>query len=202
MDDFDYNADPIITIPVGTMLYTGGRLEDNSTCFRPFYYVGQRGKMNDGKKMYVGMSENEAEGYSTRNNDRGILKVFVVKKELHLRDVSVHFDFFEYEDAINFCQNADGYYIDWSYGSTKPPQVEIFLCDAPMFLEYVKCKKGINGEYSHECFPLCRDDDNTLQEFDNETSKIFQCISRSILDPKHLLSKTYYSKYKKWLKTV
>ena len=94
MDDFDYNADPIIIIPVGTMLYTGGRLEDNSTCFRPFYYVGQRGKMNDGKKMYVGMSENEAEGYSTRNNDRGILKVFVAKKELRLRDVSVHFDFF------------------------------------------------------------------------------------------------------------
>ena len=51
MDDFDYNADPIITIPVGTMLYTGGRLEDNSTCCRPFYYVGQRGHMNDGKKI-------------------------------------------------------------------------------------------------------------------------------------------------------
>ena len=56
-----------------------------------------------------------------------------------------------------------------------------------MFLEYVKCKKGINGEYSRECFPFCRDDDNTLQEFDNETSKIFQCISRSILKPKDLL---------------
>ena len=50
MDDFDYNADPNIVIPVGTMLYTGGKLEHNSTCFRPFYYVGQRGHINHGRK--------------------------------------------------------------------------------------------------------------------------------------------------------
>ena len=47
MDDFDYNADPIIVIPVGTMLYTAGKLEDNSTCFIPFYYVKQHGHMNN-----------------------------------------------------------------------------------------------------------------------------------------------------------
>ena len=52
MDDFYYNADPIIVIPVGTKLYKGGKLEDISTCFKPFFYVGKHGHMNDGHKMY------------------------------------------------------------------------------------------------------------------------------------------------------
>ena len=79
--------------------------------------------MNDGHHMYVGMSKNKADGYSRINNDRGNLKVFVVKRELHLTNISEPLEFFEYEDAINFCENAVGYYNNWSHEIMKPPQV-------------------------------------------------------------------------------
>ena len=194
MDDFDYDEFPIITIPVGTVLYSGGAITAGKNCFNPFYYVGQRGKRNDGRMMYVGMSEEESLGYSIRDKN-GILRVFKVKRPIRLRDVSETMDFYEFEDAMKFCKNADGYYINWAYGTAHEPKVEIFLCDAPKHLEYVKCKKG-RGQYSHECYPLCPD----VRKVRSDNNTLFNCIRKSNLNPRDVLSSEYYSRYKRWMR--
>ena len=122
------------------------------------------------------------------------MKVFEVKRDLHLTDVSENLDVFEYEDAIKFCKNAGGYYSNWSYGSTKPPQVEICLCDAPNFLEYTTCKRGNNSEYSCECFLLCPETKTETdigfggKNYKIGTNDIFKTIHESNMNSKEIYS--------------
>jgi len=144
-----------IILTKGTILYSGGRY---NSCLSKYIYIGQGGHKSDGRILYLSPNENTAIGYAI-NKSQGIIKKYVVAKDLILKDITENMSHYDYDELYPFCLESDGYYLDWGM-SGNLDHVEIALCNAPEKIEYIGCKKysNIKDPYEYECVKFCEDD--------------------------------------------
>ncbi len=133
---------PTVTLPVGTILYSGGRT--NQTPCPDFYkYIGQGNVESDGMTLYLTTNERIAEGYAINDGkNKGVVKKYRVIKDAPLYDITADFLHYDYDELSEFCdiQHA-GYYLNWGGENN----IEIAMCSAPKYIEYIESKQRMVG---------------------------------------------------------
>lgn len=156
-------AYPIITLPLGTLLYSGGRVQNKEPiCVDPYIYVGQMGVKSDGKILYTTNDFETAHGYAAdpTRKGRGVVKQFRTTTNVSLLDITMdytHYDYHELDKLLECCKTCDGYYLNWTPSSSDATTIlEITFRNAPSCLEYVGCVKYEAGNQQiGSCLPLC-----------------------------------------------
>ena len=149
-DQAEIDAYEKITIPAGTLLYSGGS-EKTSQCPHSHEYKGQ--SQHVGKILYLTSDEAAAEGYAMCFTGKsGWVKKYQTREDLELVNITDGFTHYDWEDVIEcFCrQGGNGYYLDWGGG-----RIEYALCNASAFLTYIAAKKCLSqGKFSeYKCKP-------------------------------------------------
>lgn len=133
-----------ITIPVGTLLYSGGS-ETTNHCPKTHEYKGQ--SKHVGKILYLASDEAAAEGYAMCFTGKsGWVKKYETHTALELINITDGFTHYDWEDVIEcFCKKGgNGYYLDWGDG-----HIEYALCNAAAFITYVGAKQCLSqGKFS------------------------------------------------------
>jgi hypothetical protein len=133
---------PTISLPVGTILYSGGRT--NKTPCPDFYkYIGQGNVESDGMTLYLTTNERIAEGYAINDpSSRGVVKKYRVVKNTPLYDITADYLHYDYDELVEFCDITHaGYYLNWGGENN----IEIAMCSAPKYIEYVESKQRTTG---------------------------------------------------------
>ena len=176
--EVNVNKYPLITIPEGTILYSGGG-DTCSICPHSYKYKGQEGTFSDGKIIYLTNDINTSEFYA-KHNKIGYIKKFRVFRDLILYDISedlAHMDW----DVLNYniCNKEkldirNGYYLDWTDGLGIT--FEIAVCNASDYLEYIESRKCKLMKCESEF--TCNKKDLKTKEIMNKLNKGFNnCVS-------------------------
>lgn len=139
---------PTISIPAGTILYSGGRTSNLNECPHFFKYIGQGNIESDGMILYLTTNERIAEGYAINDKkNAGVVKKYRTKEETPLYDITSDYLHYDYDELGEFCDIAHaGYYLNWGGENN----IEIAMCSAPKYIDYVESKRrvGNKGEFS------------------------------------------------------
>lgn len=133
---------PSITVPAGTILYSGST-DKTSRCPLVYKYRGQNGRI--GPLMYLTSDETAAEGYALcQRGTTGWVKRYKVAADLELADVSADQLHYEWDEVLDsFCKGGNGYYLNWGNA------VEYAICQPSKFLKLVEAKRCIgNGKFT------------------------------------------------------
>ena len=128
---------PSITVPAGTIMYSGSS-EKTNRCPLAYKYKGQTG--NHGTLLYLSSDETAAEGYALCNGRKsGWVKKYKAVVDLELINVSEDQLHYEWDEVIDLICNKgkNGYYLDW--GGT----IEYAVCKPSKFLKLIESKRCI-----------------------------------------------------------
>ena len=138
-----------VTLPAGTILYSGGRT-NKSTCPDFYKYIGQGNVESDGMTLYLTTNESIAEGYAINDNkNSGVVKKYRTINDTPLYDITSGYMHYDYDELGEFCDITHaGYYLNWGGDNN----IEIAMCSAPKYIEYIESKRRTDGgrfsEYS------------------------------------------------------
>ena len=134
---------PTFTLPAGTILYSGGRSTTSAPCPDFYKYIGQGNIESDGMILYLTTNESIAEGYAINDSkNRGVVKKYRTTMDTPLYNITADYLHYDFDELGEFCDITHaGYYLNWGGENN----IEIAMCSAPKYIEYIESKHRLDG---------------------------------------------------------